>query len=79
MFLVGDSRFDMEAAGSVPGVTALGRASTFGSWTLTPQDLKRWGAAWAAFSLAGLPAVLERLARAPAKDTSRRRARSPSK
>ena len=73
-FLVGDSRFDMEAARSVAGVTALGRASSVVHWTLTPQDLKQWGAAWAAFSLGELPEVLERLARPKARRaTSRRR------
>jgi phosphoglycolate phosphatase-like HAD superfamily hydrolase len=79
MFLVGDSRFDMEAAASAPGVTALGRASTLGNWTLTPQDLRRWGAAWAAFSLANLPAVLERLARTARTATARRSARPRSR
>lgn len=61
MFLVGDSRFDMEAATSAEGVTALGRASMLGTWTLTPADLRKWGAAWADYSLAGLPEVLARL------------------
>ncbi len=64
-FLVGDSRFDMEAASSVEGVIPLGRASTVHGWTLTPQDLRRWGAAWAAFSLSELPAVVDRLSRTP--------------
>jgi phosphoglycolate phosphatase-like HAD superfamily hydrolase len=80
MFLVGDSRFDMEAALSCEGVVPLGRASTIGAWTLTPNDLKRWGAAWADFSLAGLPEALERLARParprkPARRTVRRTAK----
>lgn len=65
MFLVGDSRFDMEAAASVPGVRAIGRASKLPAWTLTPDDLRRWGAAWAEYSLTELPAALERLLRAP--------------
>ena len=65
MFLVGDSRFDMEAALEVPGVVPLGRASTLPGWTLTPRDLRRWGAAWAGFSLAPLPGVLDRLERRP--------------
>ncbi len=79
MFLVGDSRFDMEAAQGVAGVTALGRASSLRGWALTPEDLSRWGAAWAAFSLAELPEVLDRLGRrpagrrAPARRTGRRR------
>jgi len=61
MFLVGDSRFDMEAASGEPGVTAIGRASTVPGWTLTPADLKAWGARWADYSLSELPDVLERL------------------
>jgi len=65
MFLVGDSRFDMEAALEVPGVVPLGRASTLPGWTLTPRDLRRWGAAWAGFSLAPLPGVLDRLEHRP--------------
>jgi phosphoglycolate phosphatase-like HAD superfamily hydrolase len=77
VFLVGDSRFDMEAADSVPGVTALGRASSVRGWTLTPADLAQWGAAWADYSLAELPSVLERLtkrgARAPSRAKARRR------
>lgn len=72
-FLVGDSRFDMEAAQSVPGVMALGRASRFRGWTLTPRDLKQWGAAWADYSLSTLPEVLPRLLERP---PSRTRARS---
>jgi phosphoglycolate phosphatase-like HAD superfamily hydrolase len=63
VFLIGDSRFDMEAASSVPGVTALGRASSLPGWSLTPKDLKKWGAAWADHSLTDLPVVLERLLR----------------
>lgn len=63
VFLVGDSRFDMEAATSVPGVVALGRASSLPGWALTPADLQRWGAAWADHSLGGLPDVVGRLER----------------
>ena len=55
MFLVGDSRFDMEAARSVAGVTPVARASQLPGWTLTPSDLKKWGAAWADYSLSDLP------------------------
>jgi len=62
MFLVGDSRFDMEAALSVPGVVPLARASRLPGWTLTPADLKRWGAAWAEYGLSELPAILPKLA-----------------
>jgi len=62
-FLVGDSRFDMEAAASTPGVVALARASTLEGWSLTPDDLKRWGAAWADYSLAGVPDALNALTR----------------
>jgi phosphoglycolate phosphatase-like HAD superfamily hydrolase len=63
VFLVGDSRFDMEAASSVPGVTALGRASSLPGWSLAAKDLEKWGAAWADNSLTDLPEVVERLAR----------------
>ncbi len=63
MFMVGDSRFDMEAARDTAGVTPLGRASRFSGWALTPSDLKEWGAAWADYTLAELPEVLDRLAR----------------
>ena len=63
IFLVGDSRFDMEAARSAEGVIPLGRASRLPGWTLTPSDLKRWGAAWASYSLAKLPEALEELTR----------------
>ncbi len=74
MFLVGDSRFDMEAAHSAERVTALGRASSVRGWTLTPADLMQWGAAWADYSLSSLPDVLERLTRgATPKATGRRR------
>jgi phosphoglycolate phosphatase-like HAD superfamily hydrolase len=62
LFLVGDSRFDMEAAQSVPGVVPLGRASRLAGWTLTPRDLVQWGAAWADYSLTRLPQALERAA-----------------
>ncbi len=61
IFLVGDSRFDMEAAQSVPHVIPLGRASTLPGWTLAPKDLARWGAAWADYTLAELPQVVQRL------------------
>jgi len=61
MFLVGDSRFDMEAASSVSGVVPVARASQLPGWTLTPDDLTRWGARWAEYSLAGLPAALPKL------------------
>jgi phosphoglycolate phosphatase-like HAD superfamily hydrolase len=63
MFLVGDSRFDMEVAREAPGVVALGRASRFAGWTLTPKDLKGWGAAWADYELSELPEVLDQLER----------------
>ena len=69
IFLVGDSRFDMEAAQSVPGVVPIGRASALPGWGLTPLDLEKWGARWADYSLSALPeelAKLERSGRAPA-------------
>jgi phosphoglycolate phosphatase-like HAD superfamily hydrolase len=74
MFLVGDSRFDMEAAHSVTGVVAVGRASSLPGWTLTPDDLKKWGAAWADYSLSGLPEALARLDRTKRPKTARRSA-----
>jgi phosphoglycolate phosphatase-like HAD superfamily hydrolase len=79
MFLVGDSRFDMEAAASTPGVQAVGRASKFPDWNLSPLDLKKWGARWAEYSLTGLPEALDRLERRPAKGrtTPKRRAKKP--
>lgn len=58
--LVGDSRFDMEAAQRVKGVVPFGRASRLGSWNVTPADLKSWGAVWADYSLVELPGALER-------------------
>lgn len=60
--LVGDSRFDMEVARRVEGVTAFGRACRRADWAITPQDLKTWGALWADYSLAKLPEALERYA-----------------
>jgi phosphoglycolate phosphatase-like HAD superfamily hydrolase len=63
IFLVGDSRFDMEAGASVPGVIAVGRATVLHGWTLTPDDLRKWGAAWADFTLSELPEALARLER----------------
>ena len=59
MFLVGDSRFDMEAAQSVENVVPVGRASSVPGWTLTPADLSTWGAAWADYTLSKLPEALE--------------------
>ena len=76
MFLVGDSRFDMEAGASVDGVRPIGRASSLHGWTLTPDDLKRWGAVWADYSLADLPDELERLSR-PRPPKRKRRAPAP--
>ena len=67
VFLVGDSRFDMEAASSVPGVTALGRASSLPGWALAPKDLQQWGAVWADHSLTDLPATVERFERQMAR------------
>ncbi|MCI4362447.1 MAG: HAD hydrolase-like protein [Thermoplasmata archaeon] len=61
LVLVGDSRFDLEAAQSVEGVIAVARASRFANWTLSPDDLRRWGAAWADYSLTELPEALERI------------------
>lgn len=63
VFLVGDSRFDMEAVSAIPGTLAIGRATSLLGWTLTPDDLKRWGAAWADYSLSELPEALAKLER----------------
>ncbi|MCI4331228.1 MAG: HAD hydrolase-like protein [Thermoplasmata archaeon] len=63
MVLVGDSRFDMEAAASAPDVLPVGRASSLQDWTLTPADLKSWGAVWADYSLGALPEAIETLLR----------------
>jgi phosphoglycolate phosphatase-like HAD superfamily hydrolase len=79
MFLVGDSRFDMEAAGSVPGVIPVARASKLRDWTLSPLDLKKWGARWADYSLTELPGALARLAQRPAERPAVRRARRRTK
>lgn len=77
MFLVGDSRFDMEAAGSVPGVRPIGRASSIHDWTLSPTDLRSWGAVWADYSLSGLPEAIQSLAEpAPARRRARPKPRS---
>jgi phosphoglycolate phosphatase-like HAD superfamily hydrolase len=67
MYLVGDSRFDMEAAQSVAGTVPVGRASRLRDWTLTPADLKKWGAAWADYSLTTLPEALASLESRPAR------------
>jgi len=74
MFLVGDSRFDMEAALSSPGVIPVARASRLPSWTLTPTDLQKWGAAWSDYTLTELPEVLEKLTAKAAKKGARARA-----
>lgn len=60
--MVGDSRFDMEVARRFPDYLILGRASHLADWTLTPNDLKRWGARWADYTLERLPEVLDELA-----------------
>ncbi len=73
VFLVGDSRFDMEAAASVPGVIALGRASSLPGWALAPKDLEQWGAAWADHTLARLPEEVTRLTRPKRPRATRRR------
>jgi len=75
IYLVGDSRFDMEAALGVAGVVPVARASRLTGWALTPADLQKWGAAWADYSLTDLPSVLTRLS-APPKGSRSRRARS---
>lgn len=72
LFLVGDSRFDMESVAAVEGARAVGRASSLHGFGLTPADLRRWGAAWADYSLSELPEALERLRRPAARRTPRR-------
>ena len=78
VFLIGDSRFDMEAAAAVDGVVALGRASRMPDWNLAPSDLVQWGAAWADYSLSELPEALDRLLRAPTR-VSRSSGRAPAR
>ena len=77
IFLVGDSRFDMEAAQSLSGVVPLGRASMVHGWALTPEDLRRWGAWWAGYSLATLPEVLEQFSNSGSSATAHGRATIP--
>ena len=80
IFLVGDSRFDMEAALSLPGVTPLARASRLPGWSLSPADFRKWGAAWSGYTLTELPRTLDRLTsrkkKTAARTTTRRRGRS---
>lgn len=71
IFLVGDSRFDMEVARTGDGVTPLARATSFPGWTLSPDDLRRWGAAWADYSLTGLPAALAKVEASGKKQSAR--------
>lgn len=77
MFLVGDSRFDMEAALSAPHVTPVGRASRFRGWTLTPADLRKWGAVWADYDLTELPSALAKLSTPSRPAGAGRRPRKP--
>ncbi|MHB1435179.1 MAG: HAD family hydrolase [Thermoplasmata archaeon] len=77
--LVGDSRFDMETAQSLPGTVAIGRASRLHGWALTPGDLTQWGAAWADYSLSGLPAALEELLAPPSLPPAGQRTRRTGK
>ncbi len=82
MVLVGDSRFDMEAAQSVENVVPVGRASSLPGWTLTPSDLSKWGAAWADYTLSKLPEALEAFERRPvgtSPGARRRPARAPKR
>ncbi|HYB79030.1 MAG TPA: HAD hydrolase-like protein [Thermoplasmata archaeon] len=77
MFLVGDSRFDMEAALSAPKVTPVARASRFPGWSLTPADLRRWGAVWAAYDLSELPSALEKWSTPSRRSSPRKRPPAP--
>jgi phosphoglycolate phosphatase len=63
--LVGDSRFDLEAAQSVEGVVSVARATEMPGWTLSPDDLQRWGAVWADYSLSALPEALAKFVPRP--------------
>ncbi len=65
IYLIGDSRFDMEVAQTAEGVVPLARATSLPGWTLSPKDLARWGAVWADYSLGGLVEVLAQLGRRP--------------
>jgi phosphoglycolate phosphatase-like HAD superfamily hydrolase len=78
VFLVGDSRFDMEAARDVEGVIPIGRATNSHGWSLTPADLAAWGARWASYSLEELPEMLPRLLAGEAPMATKRRA-APAK
>ena len=60
IFLVGDSRFDLESA-LEHRVPMIGRAALYPGWTLTPEDFRQWGAAWSDFALGDLPEVLATL------------------
>ena len=72
LFLVGDSRFDLEAARDL-NVPMLARAAAHPEWTLAPGDFRGWGAAWSGYELSGLPEALEEIA---AGTTDRARPRS---
>lgn len=77
IFMVGDSRFDMEAAQSVPGLIPIGRASRLRGWTLTPKDLATWGAAWSDYTLSKLPEALASLSESPPRRGPGRPRRGP--
>jgi len=62
--LVGDSRFDLEAAQG-ERVAMFARAATYPGWTLSPKDFRLWGAVWADFSLSELPGALAAHEKAP--------------
>jgi phosphoglycolate phosphatase-like HAD superfamily hydrolase len=64
IFLVGDSRFDLEAATDLE-VPMLARSASYPGWTLTPEVFREWGAKWADPSLASLPDALADLERGP--------------
>jgi phosphoglycolate phosphatase-like HAD superfamily hydrolase len=83
--LIGDSRFDLEAARDA-NAPMLARAAVYPDWTLTPEDFARWGALWADYSLASLPEALGKLeprlrrpirARAPRRSAEPRRVVGP--
>ncbi len=61
--LVGDSRQDLELARKVPEVVPFARATRLPGWEVTPEELRRWGAVWADYSLEQLPEALGRFLR----------------
>ncbi|HEV2316404.1 MAG TPA: HAD family hydrolase [Thermoplasmata archaeon] len=76
MFLVGDSRFDLEAARDT-GVPMLGRASLLPGWTLTPEDFRSWGAIWSDYNLSAMPEVVAQWKGPPSRRSAPARSKRP--